>query len=117
MGVHGNGLTALLWMKPSLRSTVMEFFYPEGFAQDYEFTTRALGMVHYGFWNDKCAVSYLLVDYLMIHKYCLCRTFTSPSLPTVAYPPGFQGNDIPIDGVAVARLCVDRLTLSEEADD
>lgn len=53
MGVHGNGLTALLWMRPTPRSTVMEFFYPGGFAHDYEYTTRALGMVHYGFWNDK----------------------------------------------------------------
>lgn len=32
MGVHGNGLTHLLWMKPEQRSTVMEFFYPGGFA-------------------------------------------------------------------------------------
>ena len=54
MGVHGNGLTALLWMRPTPRSTVMEFFFPGGFAHDYEYTTRALGMVHYGFWNDKC---------------------------------------------------------------
>jgi len=52
MGVHGNGLTSLIWMKPSPRATVMEFFYPEGFAHDYEYTTRALGMVHYGFWNS-----------------------------------------------------------------
>jgi hypothetical protein len=27
------------------------------------------------------------------------------------------GNDIPIDGEAVARLCRDRLTLSSEVDD
>jgi len=53
MGVHGNGLTSLVWMKPSPRSTVVEFFYPEGFAHDYEYTSRALGMGHYGFWNDK----------------------------------------------------------------
>jgi hypothetical protein len=43
MGVHGNGLTSLLWMKPNARSTVMEFFYPGGFAHDYEYTTRSLG--------------------------------------------------------------------------
>lgn len=53
MGVHGNGLTALVWMKPSPRSTVMEFVYPGGFAMDYEFTTRALGMVHYLFWGKE----------------------------------------------------------------
>ncbi len=38
MGVHGNGLTHLLWMKPTPRATVIEFFYPQGFAHDYEFT-------------------------------------------------------------------------------
>ncbi|OSX63259.1 hypothetical protein POSPLADRAFT_1073979 [Postia placenta MAD-698-R-SB12] len=97
MGVHGNGLTSLVWMRPTPRSTVMEFFYPEGFAHDYEYTTRALGMVHYGFWND--------------------RAFTRPDVPPVNYPEGFQGNEIPIDGAAVARLCHERLTLSEEADD
>ncbi|SJL10985.1 uncharacterized protein ARMOST_14382 [Armillaria ostoyae] len=30
MGVHGNGLTSLLWMNPSPRSTVIEFFFPGG---------------------------------------------------------------------------------------
>ena len=53
MGVHGNGLTSLLWMRPKPQSTVIEFFYPKGIAFDYEWTTRALGMKHYGVWNDK----------------------------------------------------------------
>ncbi|PFH53395.1 hypothetical protein AMATHDRAFT_79208 [Amanita thiersii Skay4041] len=97
MGVHGNGLTSLIWMKPTPRSTVMEFFYPGGFAHDYEYTTRAVGMVHYGFWGSEF--------------------FTSPSLPTPAYPEGFQGTNIPIDGEVVARLCVERLTLASEIDD
>jgi len=97
MGVHGNGLTSLIWMKPSPRTTVMEFFYPQGFAHDYEYTTRALGMVHYGFWNDK--------------------TFTSPALPLPKYVPGFQGNEIPVDADVVARLCVERLSLTSELDD
>ncbi|KAF8273430.1 hypothetical protein EI94DRAFT_1715877 [Lactarius quietus] len=97
MGVHGNGLTALLWMKPTPRSTVMEFFFPGGFAHDYEYTTRALGMVHYGFWGN----SY----------------FSGADVPPVAYPEGFQGNEIPIDGAVVARLVHERLSLAEEADD
>lgn len=97
MGVHGNGLTSLIWMKPSPRSTVMEFFYPQGFAHDYEYTTRALGMVHYGFWNSEY--------------------FTSPAVPIPKYVEGFQGNAIPLDGEVVARLCVERLTLAGEVDD
>ncbi|KIK36942.1 hypothetical protein CY34DRAFT_810851 [Suillus luteus UH-Slu-Lm8-n1] len=91
MGVHGNGLTSLVWMRPSPRATVMEFFFPGGFARDYEYTTRALGMVHYGFWGDEY--------------------FTSPETPEQAYPPGFQGTNIPIDGAVVARLCHERLLL------
>jgi hypothetical protein len=31
----------------------MEFFFPGGFARDYQYTTQALGMVHYGFWGDE----------------------------------------------------------------
>ena len=31
----------------------MEFFFPGGFAYDYEWTTRALGMTHYGFWGNE----------------------------------------------------------------
>ncbi|KIY49993.1 hypothetical protein FISHEDRAFT_40033 [Fistulina hepatica ATCC 64428] len=97
MGVHGNGLTSLLWMNPTPRSTVMEFFYPGGFAHDYEYTTRAVGMTHYGFWGDKY--------------------FTHPDVPQPAYPEGFQGNSIPIDGELVARLCVERLTVADMVDD
>lgn len=33
-------------------SAVIEMFYPEGFAHDYEWTTRALGMRYFGVWND-----------------------------------------------------------------
>ena len=53
MGVHGNGLTALLWMQPTPRSTVIEFFFPGGFAYDYEFTARGIGIAHYGFWGGQ----------------------------------------------------------------
>ncbi|KIY69339.1 hypothetical protein CYLTODRAFT_393975 [Cylindrobasidium torrendii FP15055 ss-10] len=97
MGVHGNGLTALLWMNPTPRSTVIEFFFPGGFAHDYEYTTRALGMKHYGFWGSEY--------------------FTSPDVPLPAYVEGFQGNSIPVDGEVVARICRERLSLAMEDDD
>jgi len=96
IGVHGNGLTGLLWMKPTSRSTVIEIFFPGGILFDYEYTTRAMGMVHYGVWNN--------------------RTFSRPYVPVhPLYPDGFQGNDIPVDGAVVARLAHRRLML--EADD
>ncbi|KAK0472482.1 hypothetical protein IW261DRAFT_1424309 [Armillaria novae-zelandiae] len=46
LGVHGNGLTHLLFMPPTKVSAVIEIFYPGGFAHDYQWTTRALGMSH-----------------------------------------------------------------------
>ena len=52
MSDYGNGLASLLWIKPTARSTVMELFPPQGFAHDYEWTTRALRVVHYGFWGN-----------------------------------------------------------------
>ena len=41
------------------QATVIEFFYPGGFSFDYEFTTRGLGMRHFGVWGDRC-VEFLL---------------------------------------------------------
>jgi hypothetical protein len=43
--------------------------------------------------------------------------FTSPGFPARGYPEGFQGNAIPIDGKAVAELCVKRIALAIEPDD
>jgi hypothetical protein len=40
-------------MKPTRASAVIEIFYPGGFAHDYHWTTRALGMDHYAVWNDR----------------------------------------------------------------
>ena len=89
MGVHGNGLTHLLWMdSQDPRATVIEFFFPGGFAEDYEFTARALGMRHYGFWDGE--------------------SFTAPDTPQVAYPEGFQGNDIPLGELIRDKAAGDR---------
>lgn len=74
MGVHGNGLTALLWMQPTVRSTVIEFFYPEGFTQDYEYPTRALGMTHYGVWNDRYALKPFCFHTLTKHYFSVLHS-------------------------------------------
>lgn len=114
MGVHGNGMTSLVWINPSPRATVIEFFYPGGFAHDYEYTTRALGMTYYGVWGNQ----YVLCSILSKpSNFELPRTFTSSELPPVKYPEGFQGNDIPIDGSVVAALCQDRIRIKSESDD
>ncbi|KZO98280.1 hypothetical protein CALVIDRAFT_38694 [Calocera viscosa TUFC12733] len=52
MGVHGNGLTSLVWMRPSPHSAVFEFFMPGGWFRDYEITARSLGIMYRGFWYD-----------------------------------------------------------------
>ncbi|KAJ4001921.1 hypothetical protein F5050DRAFT_1559619 [Lentinula boryana] len=101
IGVHGNGLTAELWMNLGFRSTVIEIFYPGGWAHDYEYTARAMGagggLKHYGIWND--------------------QVLTSPGFPPPSYPPGFQGNEIPVDGRTVVNLVRDRITAAAELDD
>jgi hypothetical protein len=61
MGVHGNGITALLRMNLSKRATVMEFYYPSGFAYDYAVVTQVLGMTHYGFGGNQYVISGLLL--------------------------------------------------------
>lgn len=73
------------------------FFYPQGFAQDYVFVSQALGMRYYGWWGKEY--------------------FAHPLLPPVAYPDGFQGNDIPLDGKAVAQLCEQRLLVDKPTED
>lgn len=89
LGVHGNGLTHLLWMPSTPRSAVIEMFYKGGFARDYQWTAHALGIRHFGVQHD--------------------YTFTSPDLPPVNYPEGFQGNSITVVGKVVADLIEERL--------
>ena len=82
LGVHGNGLTVsnianpdilscgidcrvilvlqhLIMMPVTPVSTVIEIFYPQGFAHDYHWTAHALGMRHFAIWNDTCVLSSL----------------------------------------------------------
>ncbi|CAE6342091.1 unnamed protein product [Rhizoctonia solani] len=89
LGVHGNGLTHLIMMPITPLSTVIELFYPGGFARDYQWTSTALGMRHYGVHND--------------------TAFTEPALPSVGYPEGFQGNEIPVHGPFIAKLIDERI--------
>ena len=89
---HGVSFIALVL--PQFVSNPTRFFIPGGFAEDYEFTARALGIRHYAWWGDK------------FH--------TAPKIPEVAYPEGFQGNEIPIDGKKVAQLVEQRLLVDRD---
>jgi hypothetical protein len=89
LGVHGNGLTHLVFMPPTRLSTVIEIFYPGGFAHDYHWTSTAMGMRHFGVWND--------------------TYFTLPNEPRVDYPDGFQSSWIPVHGPSVAKMIEDRV--------
>ncbi|KAF7365143.1 hypothetical protein MVEN_00385600 [Mycena venus] len=92
LGVHGNGLTHLVMMPPTRISTVIEIFYPRGFAHDYQWTTNALGMKHFAVWNDTYRTEGV-----------------GEGKPDYAYPEGFQGNHIPVHGPAVAQLIEERV--------
>ncbi|EGN99971.1 hypothetical protein SERLA73DRAFT_53149 [Serpula lacrymans var. lacrymans S7.3] len=89
LGVHGNGLSHLILMPRTPISTVIEMFFPGGFAHDYEWTTGALGMQHFAVWND--------------------TYYTKGDTPRVAYPEGFQGEQIPVYGPTVAKIVEDRV--------
>ena len=123
-------------MNPTPRATVIEFFYPEGFAYDYEWTTRALGMIHYGFWGNRYDTiltytrhtlttgpqfiheSKITTWYVKLHDLSnLLNPHYMIFFSIVGYPEKFQSNEIPLDGEKVAELIRYRLELDEEADD
>ncbi|KAL7413708.1 hypothetical protein BDY24DRAFT_49095 [Mrakia frigida] len=50
IGVHGNGLTNEIWMKPG--GAVMEIFDVGGFTRDYQLLTEPLRHTYIPIWND-----------------------------------------------------------------
>ncbi|KAF8342741.1 uncharacterized protein EI90DRAFT_2902602 [Cantharellus anzutake] len=93
LGVHGNGLTHAVWMDPRRKPVLMEFFAQDGFSTDYEYPMRQLGIEYYGWWGNKY--------------------FGHRELPSVYMGGGFQGNNIRIDGMAVAAKIVEHIQSSE----
>ncbi|KAG8948593.1 hypothetical protein FRC04_009495 [Tulasnella sp. 424] len=53
IGIHGRLFTNLLWMIPNKSSTIIELFLPGYFSAKYQTPAKALGIEHYGVWNDK----------------------------------------------------------------
>ncbi|KAK1225030.1 hypothetical protein PQX77_012029 [Marasmius sp. AFHP31] len=96
IGVHGNGLTHQLWMRPSATSTVVELLVPGGYTYDFELLARNMGHKHYAVWNDTCV--------------------TYPKGTThkgIKYPPGFHGSQIPVWPETVANIIRQRLSGAE----
>ena len=62
-----------------------------------QWTAQALGLRHFAVQHDVA--------------------FTAPDLPPVAYPEGFQGNNIPLNGAVVAKLAHRRLMLEPDSAD
>ena len=106
-------MTHLIMMPITPISTVIELFYPTGYAHDYEWTTRALGMKHFAVWNDTYVLFffelYLKIDGLIIMLLrSECSSTTAPEWTWPNYPEGFQGSQIPVHGPYVAKLIEDR---------
>ncbi|KAG8913296.1 hypothetical protein FRC01_004618 [Tulasnella sp. 417] len=101
LGVHGAGLTGLLWMQPTNQTTVVEFLAPGSFSEDFEVVARMVGIKHFTVWGDK--------------------PMTYPSLPDKSKLPArgrsleFDSNEIPVDADAVVALIKRQLQPEEEA--
>ncbi|KIO18416.1 hypothetical protein M407DRAFT_31920 [Tulasnella calospora MUT 4182] len=101
LGVHGAGLTGLLWMQPTNQTTVVEFLAPGSFSEDFEVVARMVGIKHFTVWGDK--------------------SMTYPSLPEKSKLPArgqsleFDSNEIPVDADAVVALIKRQLQPAEEA--
>ncbi|EJD40540.1 hypothetical protein AURDEDRAFT_186946 [Auricularia subglabra TFB-10046 SS5] len=98
LGVHGNGLTHMLFMPFTSKTTVIEMFYPGGLTHDYEWPARrAFRFKHFAIWNDTW------------------HTYPHPSHVKINFPKGvnddggFQGNNIPVHGETVAKIIEMRL--------
>lgn len=93
-------------MSPTPVSTVIEMFFPGGFAHDYEWTARALGHKHFAVWND----TYVWICYFAPQEINYrSRYHTHPNLPYVDYPEGFQGTQIPVYAPTVVRIIEERV--------
>ena len=97
-------------MKPTRLSAVVEIFFPGGYARDYEWTSRSLGMRHYSVWNDTYGPSF----HSKPPADSSSRSYTHPNeLQVPGYPDGFHGTEIPVYAPLVAQLIDDHVTARE----
>lgn len=93
-------------------STVIEIFYPSGFAHDYHWTSTALGMRHFAVWNDTCVLqlSTAIFDCSDVDaEFVTFRFHTHPNEPNVDYPEGFQGTEIPVYAPTIVQIIEERI--------
>jgi len=86
IGVHGGHIMDSVFMRPTPKSTVMEFFPSDKYARDQEFAARSLGLQYTAWWGS--------------------RSFTK-DYPTVA-PPGSE--NVQIDALAIVRAIHEALS-------
>ncbi|RSH87242.1 hypothetical protein EHS25_003151 [Saitozyma podzolica] len=87
MGVHGNGLSHALWMKPG--SAMIEIMYPGGFAKDYAMIGELMRHDYYAIHND----TVLTPD-----------KWSRPDGWSIGQNQGFHGSYIPVHGPFMADL-------------
>ncbi|KAG2343079.1 hypothetical protein BDR05DRAFT_963493 [Suillus weaverae] len=89
LGVHGDSLADSVFMRPSGRSALMEFFPSDVFTRDAETAVRSLGIHYIAWWND--------------------RWFENDSLPPVV-PGSDLAQEVRIDPAAVVHAILEVVT-------
>ncbi|KAG1840116.1 hypothetical protein C8R48DRAFT_838370 [Suillus tomentosus] len=89
LGVYGDSLADSVFMRPSERSALMEFFPADVFTRDAETAVRSLGIHYIAWWND--------------------RRFETDSLPPVA-PGSDPAQEVQIDPAAVVHAILEVVT-------
>ncbi|RXK39808.1 hypothetical protein M231_02863 [Tremella mesenterica] len=90
IGVHGNGLTHQLWMKPD--SGVLEFMMGPGFARDYALVAELMGHEYYAIHDD--------------HVFPPDQWRREDGW-AVDQGPGFHGSNVRVNGEFIAEMVRD----------
>ncbi|KZT23705.1 hypothetical protein NEOLEDRAFT_1179922 [Neolentinus lepideus HHB14362 ss-1] len=91
LSVYGDHLSDAVFMQPSARATLMEFFPPNVFARDREIPAASIGVQYMAWWND--------------------RKMSGDSLPSpTPLPASAQRQEITLDANAVAQAVREELS-------
>lgn len=95
VGVHGNNLADSYFMKPSLHTTLMEFFPSGYFSRDQELPARSLGTRYVAWWNE--------------------QKFVGDALPPTAQPTEEQA-EIRINPAAILKSIQEEMGISNSTN-